>query len=85
MFEYRYQQTRASVADIAGEVASMRNQIRLADRYVPLALSGAAALSLAVGAFVYRGRRDPGLGVPITPPTVSPPPERESVSSGSPR
>jgi hypothetical protein len=85
LFEYRYQQTRASVADIAGEVASMRNQIRLAEWYVPLALLGAAALSLAVGAFVYWRRRGPTTGVPITSPAVSPAPEREPVSSGSPR
>lgn len=85
LFEYRYQQTRASVADIAGEVASMRNQIRLAEWYVPLALLGAAALSLAVGAFVYSRRRGPATGVPTTSPVVSPAPERAPVSSGSPR
>ena len=52
LFEYHYEQTPASVADIADEVKSMRNQIRLAKLYVPFGLLGAAALSLLVGAFV---------------------------------
>jgi hypothetical protein len=85
VFEYRYQQTRASVGDIAGEVTSMRNQIRLAERYVPFALLGAAALSLALGAFVYSRRRRPATGVPTPSPVLSPTPERVPVSSGRPR
>ena len=57
LFEYHYQQTPGSIADIADEVTSMRNQIRLAELYVPIGLLGAAALSLVVGALVYRRRR----------------------------
>ena len=40
LFEYHYEQTPASVADIAGEVKSMRNQIRVVELYVPLGLLG---------------------------------------------
>jgi len=85
LFEYHYQQTRASVADVAGEVRSMRSQIRLAEMYVPFGLLGAAGLSVAVGAFVYCRRRDPRIDAPPALQTVTPAPERELVSSGSPR
>jgi hypothetical protein len=57
VFQYHYDQTPASVADIADEVKSMRNQIRLAELYVPFALLGAAVLTLVIGAAVYRHRR----------------------------
>lgn len=58
LFEFEYEQTPASVAAVAGEVRSMRDRIRLAERQIPFALFGAAALSLAVGGYVYwrRGR-----------------------------
>ena len=85
LFEYHYQQTPASVADIAGEVKSMRNQIRLAELYVPFGLLGAAALSLAVGAFVSWRRRGPTIDV-RTARAGRPNRhlEREPVSSGAP-
>ena len=38
LFEYRYEQTPASVADIADEVRSQRQKIRLAEVYVPTGL-----------------------------------------------
>lgn len=82
LFEYRYQQTPASVTD---EVKSMRNQIRLAELYVPFGLLAAAVLSLAVGAFVYWRRRGPTIDLRTAPPVVKPAPEREPVSSGTPR
>jgi hypothetical protein len=60
LFEYHYDQTTASVADIAHEVKAMRNQIRLAELYVPVGLLSAAALSLIIGgALVFRRRRGP--------------------------
>jgi hypothetical protein len=85
LFEYRYQQTPASVADIADEVKSLRNQIRLVELYVPVGLSVAALLSLAVGAFVYGHRRGPTIDVRVAPPAVNPTPERKPASSGTPR
>jgi hypothetical protein len=85
LFEYRYQQTPASVADIADEVKSLRNQIRLVELYVPVGLSVAALLSLAVGAFVYGHRRGPTIDVRVAPPAVNPAPERKPASSGTPR
>lgn len=85
LFEYRYQQTRASVADVAGEVKAMRSLIRLAEMYVPFGLLGAAALGLVIGAFVSRRRRGPPSHVRAAPQPVTPVPEREPVSSGSPR
>jgi hypothetical protein len=84
LFEYRYQQTPASVVDIAGEVKSQRNQIRLAELYVPFGLLGAAALSLIVGAFVYLRRRGP-MNRRIAPTAVKPTPTREPASRGSAR
>jgi hypothetical protein len=85
LFEYQYEQTPASVADIADEVKSMRNQIRLAKVYVPFGLLGAAVLSLLVGAFAYTRRRDPTIDLRIPAPAAKPAPERQPMSSGAPR
>jgi hypothetical protein len=82
LFEYRYQQTPASVADIATEVKAMRNQIRLAEIYVPFGLLGVAALSVAVGAFVFWHRGREASDVHSAVPAYEPEPERGSVSSG---
>jgi hypothetical protein len=82
LFEYRYQQTPASVADIATEVKAMRNQIRLAEIYVPFGLLGVAALSVAVGAFVFWHRGREANDVHSAVPAYEPEPERGSVSSG---
>jgi Porin PorA len=57
LFEYRYDQTPESVADIADEVTSMRRQILLAKFYLPFGLLIAALLSLVVGLLVHRRRR----------------------------
>jgi hypothetical protein len=86
LFEYQYRQTPASVADIAAEVKTLRNQIRLAEIYVPFGLLGAGGLSVAIGALVF-WRRDSQRrhGVPPVVPAHEPVPEREPVSSGVPR
>jgi hypothetical protein len=57
LFEYSYDQTPESIADIAGEVNSMRRQVLLAKVYLPFGLLAAALLSLVVGLVVYRRRR----------------------------
>jgi Porin PorA len=57
LFEYRYDQTPASVADIANEVTSMRQQILLVKLYLPFGLLIAALLSLVMGLVVYWRRR----------------------------
>jgi hypothetical protein len=85
LFEYRYQQTPASVADIADEVKSLRNEVRIVELYVPVTLLAAALLSLAVGAFVYWRRGGPTIGLQTAPQAVNPAPEREPASSGNPR
>jgi hypothetical protein len=86
LFEYQYQQTPESVADIATEVKEMRDRIRLAEIVVPIGLLGAAALSVVVGALVFWHRRRPGANhVQLAAPAHEPVPEREPVSSGVPR
>jgi hypothetical protein len=67
LLEYHYEQTPDSVADIADEVKSMRNHIRLAERYVPLGMLAAAVLSLAIGAIVYVRRRGATINPRPTP------------------
>lgn len=86
VFEYQYEQTPASVADIAAEVKALRNQIRLAEMYVPFGLLGVAGLSVVVGALAFwrrhsRGAHDARPAVPAYESV----PEREPVSSGVPR
>lgn len=58
LFQFDYQQTRASVADIADKASSMRRQILAAKVWLPLGLAAVAVLSLAIGGAVYvrRGR-----------------------------
>jgi hypothetical protein len=86
LFEYQYQQTPASVADIAAEVEALRNQIRLAEIYVPFGLFGGAAVSVAVGTLVFWRRHHRGVDdVHLDVPPHEPVPEREPVSSGAPR
>jgi hypothetical protein len=80
LFEYHYEQTPDSVADIADEVKSMRNEIRIVERYIPLGLIVGAVLSLAIGAIVSARRRDPGIGLrPI--PQAKPAPDHRPTSS----
>jgi hypothetical protein len=86
LFQYQYQQTPASVADVGAEVTAMRNQIRLAEMYVPFALLGVAGLTAAVSVLVFWRRygRGANAGSCDVPPYESIP-EREPVSSGVPR
>jgi hypothetical protein len=85
LFEYRYEQTPASVAEIAHEVKSQRQKIRLAEVYVPAGLLAAAVLILAAGALVYWHRRGSTIDLRDAPPVADTQPERETVSSGNPR
>jgi hypothetical protein len=57
LFEYSYEQTPASVADVADEAAAMRMQVLLAKVWLPMALAAGALLSLAVGALIFLRRR----------------------------
>ncbi|HEX6568950.1 MAG TPA: porin PorA family protein [Acidimicrobiales bacterium] len=61
LFQYDYEQTPASVADIADEARSMRRQVLAAKVWLPLALAAGAALSLLVGGAVAlrRSRTSP--------------------------
>ncbi|RPI08551.1 MAG: DUF3068 domain-containing protein, partial [Actinobacteria bacterium] len=49
LFEYSYEQTPASVADVANDVSAMRQQVLLAKVWLPLAVAVAALISLAIG------------------------------------
>lgn len=57
LFTYSYDQTPASVADVAGLATDMRRQVLAAKVWLPLALAGGAVLSLVVGAVVFLRRR----------------------------
>jgi hypothetical protein len=59
VFEYRYAQTRASVAEIASWVGDQHAQLVLAERTLPLtaAAAGAALVVLGVGASSWRAWR----------------------------
>jgi hypothetical protein len=59
LFEYSYDQTPASIADIADEVKGMRRQVLLAKVWLPLALAGAGFAALLVGVVVAYRRRPP--------------------------
>jgi hypothetical protein len=83
LFEYEYQQTSASVADIASEVKALRNQIRLAEMYVPFGLFGVAGLSVVVGALVFMRRAGRGeIDVHTAASAYEAVAEPEPVSSG---
>jgi hypothetical protein len=62
LFTYTYEQTPASVADVADEARSMRMQVLLAKVWLPAGLATAAVLSLLVGAVVYWRRRPRRVG-----------------------
>jgi hypothetical protein len=57
LFEYSYEQTPASVADVADTVSAMRRQVLLAKVWLPLGLAAGAIGSLVVGAVVFLRRR----------------------------
>jgi hypothetical protein len=85
LFEYAYDQTPASVTEIADEVASMRQQVLLAQMWLPLALAGAGVLALAVGTVVALRRRPPaepaGEAIDLTTLPEAPV-EKELVGTG---
>ena len=82
LFEYRYDQTPASVADIAGQVKSNRNQVILVKRYVPFGLLGAALVAFAAsGLVLWRRRPVQPVDVRISPPAIEQIPEREHVTT----
>jgi Porin PorA len=86
LFEYGYEQTPASVADIAGTASDMRRQVLLATVWLPVALAAGAVLTLVVGAAVFLRRRPrpidtPGQDEPHPAPR-SDKEERELVTAG---
>jgi hypothetical protein len=86
VFEFQYQQTPASVTAVAGQVGSMRNQIRILEWYLPVGLLAAGVIALTVGAVVYERRKPrPAMQHPSPPPPNAPMPEGGTVSTGSTR
>lgn len=82
LIEYTYDQTPASVADIAGQVKDNRNQILLAKRYVPIGLLLLGFTGFAVAGVVFWRRRPvQPVDVRIHPPEMERIPEREHVST----
>lgn len=57
LFEYSYDQTPASVADIADKASSLRRQVLFAKVWLPVGLAGAAVLSLIIGTLIFVRRR----------------------------
>lgn len=83
LFEYAYDQTPASVADIADEAAAMRTQILLAKVWVPVGLAVAALLALGVGTVVFLRRRPRPVDLSTmytTPPVPHPADEARPTS-----
>jgi hypothetical protein len=87
LFEYSYEQTPASVADVANTATDMRRQVLLAKVWLPLALAAGAVLTLALGAIVFVRRRPRPIGPTgtRTPPAAprSAREERELVTTGT--
>ena len=78
LFEYSYEQTPASVADVADTVAALRSQVRLAKVWLPLGLAAGAIGSLVVGAVWFmRPRARPIEGTGRERPHPAPRPDRE--------
>jgi hypothetical protein len=84
LFEYTYQQTPQSVADIASTVKSNRSQLLLVQRYVPIGLFVAALVALVAGGLVlwHRHSSQP-LDVRAHPPEAEQIPEPERIQSGT--
>jgi hypothetical protein len=86
LFEYSYEQTPASVADVADTVTDMRRQVLLAKVWLPLALAAGAVVSLVVGAVVFLRRRPRPMDTTgLEEPHPAPRPdkeEREIVTAG---
>jgi hypothetical protein len=69
LFGYTYDQTPASVADIADEVASQRQMVLLAQRWIPLGLVAAAVVALIVAAVEWPRRKREARHVATPHPT----------------
>lgn len=85
LFEYSYEQTPASVADIADEAAAMRMQIRLAKVWLPIGLAVAALFTLGIGTAVYLRRRPRPVDLSTmytTPPVPHPADEASEMLTG---
>jgi hypothetical protein len=87
LFAYRYEQTPASVADVADTAKEMRRQVLLARVWLPLGLGVGAVLSLVVGAAVFVQRRPRPIGPTGTGKAHRAPrpdrEEREIVAAGT--
>ena len=86
LFKYSYEQTPASVSDVAAKASSMRHQVLLAKVWLPLGVAVAALLSLAIGGVIFIRRRPRPIdqtGIddaqPVPRPTED---ERELVGAG---
>jgi len=78
LFEYSYEQTPASVADVADTATDMRRQVLMAKVWLPLALAAGAVLSLVVGAVVFlRHRPAPIDTTGLDEPHPAPRPDKE--------
>ena len=86
LFEYEYDQTAASVAEVADEAAAMRTQVLLAKVWLPLGLAVAALLTLGFGTVVFLRRRPRPIDLSTlytTPPVPHPADEaRPTVPTG---
>ncbi len=86
LFNYNYEQTPASVSDVAAKATSMRHQVLLAKVWLPLGLVVAALLSLVIGVVIFVRRRPRPTDLtfvdetrPVPRPTED---ERELVTTG---
>jgi hypothetical protein len=70
LFQFDYEQTPASVADVADQARAMRRQVLAAKVWLPLGLAAAAVLTLAAGAVVsvsraHKSPTRPGTARPV--------------------
>jgi hypothetical protein len=81
LFQFDYEQTPASVADIADQARSMRRQVLAAKVWLPLGLAAAAALSLLAGAggALHRARTTTSRAAAGSPATPRPAPARRGT------
>lgn len=86
VFEYRYDQTPASVAIIADEAAAMRTQVLLVKVWVPTGLAAGALLALGIGMVLFLRRRPRPVDLSTiytTPPVPHPAEEaRPTIPAG---
>jgi hypothetical protein len=83
LFRYSFDQTPASVAEVAGTVASQRRLVQMAEVWLPVALIAGAIVSLVVGGAM--SRRRPGTPIDLTAPhettTETPVPARAKAKA----